>query len=559
MPSDAAPKAKKTKSRSHHGCSNCRKSRLKCDERKPACTRCWQKDLPCTPDTTLKWESDFHSRGLAFGRAGVWSKGSSPKSGRSVDSNVYCAYPTIQSWSFLDGDYATLKRLYEADQLGTEPYLLPASNVGLGNHDLGGSLMAGRRVLDFDRIHRFATQGPQRSLALFPELDLLGHSLFFDYYIKHICPRTISSLKSQSPFATVLLPYCSTASPTVLKAIQALAACHWSQTNSTHQAVGLRLKNQVLNELRHLINNPASVISADPEVLVIIMMLCLYEIVDHCDKRWIVHMQGAKDIIRLRRQRLISSTAHPVSSFAGRFFAFQDVMGRTACAKADLFGPSYWRENDHKIDEWMGCSPELVSLLFSIMDLSKTRRELITDSDHVTFNIKASILNQRLGSLIQETDDAEDETLRAVAELKQLACRVYLHCALYNARPSTPLIKTYVRKILKTVSQFLDQGLVVNVTWPVFVAAVALDPLDDEVWSDEGTPTYGRTLVLQTLDVMTKSSVSSVSRTRRVIEKVWQARDFDLLKASDKGSSCALGYNDWEWYVVPVSDALSLA
>ncbi|PLB53870.1 C6 zinc finger domain protein [Aspergillus steynii IBT 23096] len=536
MASDATPQTKKVKSRSHHGCSNCRKSRLKCDERKPVCTRCWQKDLPCTPDTTLKWESDFHSRGLAFGRTGVWSKGSSPKSGRTVDQNVYSAYPAIESWSFLHGDFATLKRLYEADQLGTEP-----------------------RVVD--RIDRFATQGPQRSLALFPELDGLGNSLFFDYYIKHICPRTISSLKSQSPFATVLLPYCASASPTVLKAIQALAACHWSQTNSTHQAVGLRLKNQVLNDLRHMINNTAFVLSADPEVLVVIMMLCMYEIVDHCDKRWIVHMQGAKDIIRLRRQRLISSTEHPVSSFAERFFAFQDVMGRTACAKADLFGPSYWRDNDQSIDQWMGCSPELVSILFSIMDLSKARRELVSDSDQVTFNIKASLLNQRLGNLVQEPDDAEDETLRTVAELKHLACRVYLNCALYNARPSTSLIKDHVRKILKTVFMFLEQGLVVNVMWPIFVAAVELDPLDDELWSDEttGTPTYGRALVLRALDVMTKSSVSSVSRTRAVINKVWQARDFDLMKSSDKGSSCALGYNDWEWYVVPVSDALSLA
>lgn len=551
--------AKKLKSRSHHGCSNCRKSRLKCDERKPICTRCWQKDLPCSPDTTLKWESDFHSRGLTFGRSGVWSKSLRPKAGRMVDHIVYCAYPAVQHWSFLDGDFATLKRLYDADQLGTEPYLLPASDVG-GN-ELSGTVVPGRWALD--RMDRFArtAQGPQRSLALFPELDSLGNSLFFDYYIQHICPRTISSSKSQSPFATVLLPYCSSASPTVLKAIQALAACHWSQTNSTYQAVGMRLKNHVLQGLRLLINDSDTILSADPEVLVLIMMLCLYEIVDHCDKRWIVHMSGAKDIIRLRRQRQINSTAHPVSLFAERFFAFQDVMGRTACAKADLFGPSYWKESDRTIDQWMGCSPELVSVLFAIMDLSKTRRELVSDSDHVKFNVKASILNQRLGSVVQEPADPEDETLRTVAELKRLACRVYLHCALYNARPSTPSIKDHVKKILKMVSRLLEKGLVVNVTWPIFVAAVELDPLNDELWSGEetGATIYGRNLVLETLDLMTRSSVSSVSRTRSVIEKVWQARDFDLLKQSGKGSSCALGYNDWEWYVVPVSDALSLA
>ncbi|KAL3440409.1 hypothetical protein BJX65DRAFT_290518 [Aspergillus insuetus] len=55
-----------------------------------------------------------------------------------------------------------------------------------------------------------------------------------------------------------------------------------------------------------------------------------------------------------------------------------------------------------------------------------------------------------------------------------------------------------------------------------------------------------------------RSSVSGVSRARYVVQEVWQARDFDLGLPPDAQDSSPASLNDWERYVVPVSDVLSL-
>ncbi|KAJ5380778.1 uncharacterized protein N7496_003206 [Penicillium cataractarum] len=583
MESKTAKNDRQTRTRSRQGCANCRRSKVKCDERKPICTRCWEKDLQCLKDgIKLKWEADFYNRGIAFGRSGVWSKTPSQSTGQArLRSNggpralpagtTWLETPEIHPWNFLSNDFSLVQRLYNEDQNDIQPHLLPArerdTRAYAQRPDAPSSPLS--FMLPFsDRFLQaagFENRDIQPCLPLFPSLNELGNPILFDYYINQICPRTAPSAVSKSPFASVILPYCLSATPTVLRAIQAVAACHWSQYDSKYSRLGLQLKSKVLTELRRQITtDPQSLVAQDPEILVIVMLLCLFEIVDHCDWQWILHLQGAKDIIRLRKKQhkispdpSVRRQEDPVSAFVELFFAFQDVMGRTACAKADLFGASYWDENDKFIDGWMGCSPALVSILFAIMDLSRSRRLMVSDSDKMTFNIKASSLNTKLQDLVQQVHtNAADQTLQSIADLKKLTCHVYLHCALYDGKPADPMIKSHVREILQGIVTLIERDSVSHVIWPLFVAAVELDPLDHELWSDPETSTVtdGRVLVLSLLDKISKVSVSSVSRTRSVIEQVWQTRDFKASGSSRPPSDL----NDWEHYVVPVSDALSL-
>ncbi|KAJ5306237.1 hypothetical protein PENANT_c077G06753 [Penicillium antarcticum] len=576
--------------RSHHGCTNCRRSKVKCDEQKPSCTRCWQKDLQCSSNYQLKWESDYRYRGVAFGRSGRWGKNSSENrqtpspTGSSPafpEEAIWLVTPRVDTWAFLNNDMSLIQRLCDEEENHTEPYLLPAFNAKMvigeqgprGPRPLSASspLPYIQQSLEMDET---LTQHLPSSLSLFPSLDSLGNRVLFDYYINQVCPRTVHSPNSKSPFASVILPYCVSASPTVLRAIQALAACHWSQYDPQYSNISLQLKSRVLNDFRKRINlNPTSIFAEDPEILVIVLFLCLFDIVDDCDKQWIVHLQGAKDIIRLRRrqQRLLTEKNEtesqcipqdPVSSFTELFFAFQDVMGRTACAKADLFGPSYWHEDDTTINPWMGCSPALVSIIFAVMDLSRSRRLMVSDEDQMSFSTQAAALSNKLDTLRQEshTGEEEDLTIHKIAELKRLTGIVYLKCALYGAHPAEDTIKTYIRMILKDVIELLALESACHVIWPLFVAAVELDPLDFELWIDPetGSVTDGRRLVLGLLARMAKNSVSSVSRTRAVIEQVWKSRDFDLLKSFKQKKASIAALNDWERYVVPLSDALSL-
>lgn len=571
-----------TRTRSRQGCANCRRSKVKCDEQKPSCTRCWQKDLQCfKDDVRLKWEADFQSRGVAFGRTGVWRKSNQAPLGFSeVPRNLpvgtsWPKTPEIHPWNFLSSSFSLVQRLYSEEQNDIEPHLLPAwerekydptQRARTLNSPFPFQLHFSDRFIE---TSGFEAQDIHPCLPLFPSLNELGNPVLFDYYINQICPRTAPSPASKSPFASVILPYCLSATSTVLRAIQAVAACHWSQYDSNYSRLGLQLKSKVLAQLRRQIAiDPQCLVAEDPEILVVVMLLCLFDIVDHCDWQWILHLQGAKDIIRLRRRHgLVSPNSsvvrqeNSVSEFVELFFAFQDVMGRTACAKADLFGTSYWDEKDTFINSWMGCSPALVSILFAIMDLSRSRRVMVSDSDKMTFTIKASSLNTKLQDLVQHLDTTTaDSTLETIAELKNLTCRVYLQCALYDGKPTDSMIKSHVRDILKGVTSLVEQGSVSHVIWPLFVAAAELDPLDHELWPDPdtGAATDGRVLVLSLLAKIAKTSVSSVSRARAVIEQIWQTRDFKISKGSVPSRAPSYGLNDWEHYIVPVSDALSL-
>lgn len=596
----AADRVGPVKTRSRSGCKECRASRVRCDLKKPICSRCLEKGLVCSTQLVLKWESEFVSRGLAFGRAGVWSKaraagGLPPPPGKSsaaflLRDQEWCPIPLIESWGFVNSGVSTFEQPYEVNVACDELNALVVRDKGKNpalddlldeNADWSlspSSLSSPSSIRELsDCCSPVPLVSPHLAppLSMFPSLSDSNQGRLFDYYLQQVCPRTTASSKLSSPFASIILPFCMSASPILFKAIQALGACHWSRFDSTYSVIGLRLKSEALRGLRHRLSTEGSLLcSADPEVLAIMMMLCLYEIVDNCDQRWTIHLKGAKELIRIRRQQQQQLTPSrprqsldPVSAFAELFFAFQDVMGRTACGEEVLFGTDYWQENNRHIDLWMGCSPELVSILSSITELSRTRRQLTSEAARKAFSHRAASLGRRLENLVQETtdddDNSDDESLRSAAELKRLAAVLYLHCALYGASPSTPLVIGYVRRILRLVSHLLDSGSLVSMTWPVFVAAVELDPLHDEVWRDDTgeSVVYGRPLVLRALAAMAESSVSNVARTRAVIVKIWQARDSDMLKGSpvDAADDSVAGCNDWEWYVAPISTAMSLA
>lgn len=566
----AADRVGPVKTRTHSGCKECRASHVRCDTKKPLCTRCEQKGLPCSTQLVLKWESDFASRGLAFGRSGVWSKsrGQGKQSLRSpAEEQEWCSIPLVQPWGFVNSGVLMFEQPHQVDVASDELNTLAVHDNGQRSqfmNELEWALPL--EVADYG----YAAPELTASVSLFPNLTEPGQGRLFEYYLQQVCPRTTASSKSSSPFASVILPFCMSASPTIFRAIQALGACHWSRFDSNYSAIALRCKSEALRDLRYTLATKGSLTcSTDPEVLVTMMMLCLYEIVDNCDQHWTIHLKGAKELIRLKRQQQGALSRHggsqdPVSAFAELFFAFQDVMGRTACGEEVLFGNDYWSENDQNIDLWMGCSPELVSILSSITEMSRTRRQLTSISARDSFTLRAASLKHRLEHLVQEIgdDNGNDETLQSAAEMKRLAAVLYLHCALYGASPSTPLVVEYVRNIFRLVSDLLDRGSLVSMTWPVFVAAVELDPFDDELWLnvDSGSAVYGRPLVLRALAAMAESSVSNVARTKAVIAKVWQARDDDMVKGSPTDTSrdpwkC----NDWEWYVAPISTAMSLA
>lgn len=326
----------------------------------------------------------------------------------------------------------------------------------------------------------------------------------------------------------------------------------------------MTLKGSVITSLRRrLLSAGNSDIIWDPQILIIMMFLCLYEIVDNCDHRWVIHLRASEDIIR-RSRHIMQSQVYKdfgeLTTFTERFFAFQDVISRTACGNSPLFGIEYW-DNASKpgdIDSWMGCSPALVKVLCRITELSQLKSR--GDISSLDFERQSADLELELYRM-RQPDDVAADTLVSAAELKRKSVLLYHHCVLYDASPSTPFVCESVREILEGLSDLVHAGVTAGLAFPVFVAAVELNPVDDQLFFDNHTaePVYGRRLVLETLEEIGRCSLSNISRTKAVIQKVWRTRDMSLDEDSSPHKGRGRETNDWSCFVGPYSSNISLA
>jgi hypothetical protein len=409
------------------------------------------------------------------------------------------------------------------------------------------------------------TRAISRSPSPFRSLISIDSSLL-EYYLLRLCPLTTPSRLASSPFAQLIVPlFGSSGQEDVQQAVMALSARHRSTTDKAWSKTAMALKGSVITSLRRRLlsaGNGSDVIW-DPQILIIMMFLCLYEIVDNCDHRWVIHLRASEDIIRRSRQRMPSfvyGDYGELTTFTERFFAFQDVISRTACGNSPLFGIEYWDNASQptSIDGWMGCSPALVKILCRITELSQLKSKgkiAAPDFEEQSADLELDLYRLR------ESDGSLGDTLAAAAELKRKSVLLYHHCVLYDASPSTPFVCESVRDILEGLHDLVHAGVTAGLAFPVFVAAVELDPADDQLFYDKqtGELVYGRRLVLETLEEIGRCSLSNISRTKAVIQKVWRTRDMSLDEESPPHGRRSTETNDWSFFVGPYSSNISLA
>ncbi|KAK5297936.1 hypothetical protein LTR99_008339 [Exophiala xenobiotica] len=519
----------------------------------------------CDFGIEVKWEEDFVSRGLAFGREGVWSKAGSI-SRTLPEPAQWSTIPEIEPHHFLNYSAKTFE----------EPLKLESQTSTLDWHSSGDEEAALQRLAsrlneslegdlnDFPARFQSNALISSRSVPLVPHLVDGDHSMLLDYYIQKLCPLTTPSKLSQSPFASLILPFTLMNSKTGILSILALSACHRAKSEPAWKVPAMKLKSQVLRILQNRFNiEGAHKVASSSDTLVTMVILCLYEIIQDCDSGWVVHLKGAHDMVRFRKElQTVPGTdveVNDLTAFAERFFAFHDVIGRTACGQVPLFGRDYWNFGENIVDVWMGCSPELVALLCTITELSRAAYADPSISISDGFLNACAVTRFKLESLEQIVENDQDDFLLISAEIKRLAALLFLNCALYNTLPTTPLVIKLVVQIMRLVADFVDRGFVTGLTWPVFVAAVELNPYNDELWVDEATntPVHGRRLVLRVLEAMEGSTVSNIDRMRTIISQVWQARDLEE-DAFPEMPNNHYSRNDWERYVAPISENINL-
>lgn len=551
----AADRQSPVKKRTRTGCQTCRFRKIKCDEAKPECQNCLLRGLTCHNNLQLKWESDYAARGLSFGREGVWSK--EPRgsfAGRPLEDREFkkLELPLVQSRHFIN--------IFSHDFVGNSTSRI----VHLP--DTGSLLSEGFHAPNSFHIphHHSSLIASTSHLSLDPRLNGLGNGLL-EYYLLRLCPLTTPSYNA-SPFADQVAPlFASGGQDFFLLSVLAFAARHRCTTDSRWSRTAMTLKGKALAGFNQRLRSPTFMIDgiSDPQVPAAMMFLCLDEIMESCDHQWVIHLRASREFMRKRRQLLPcgpSSKPGGLAAFAERFFAFLDLISRTACGNPPVFGIEYWQSLDHEkdVDAWMGCSPAMASLIFRITELAAaSTRNDISPSQFVSDSLE---LEEELASLAAGTELSQvDDALRQCAELKKASVELYFQCLLRNANPSTPRVAALVHDILQSTHELVEKGCVAGLIFPIFVAAVQLDPLNDDNMFRHvttGSSISGRRLVLETLRAMLGTSLANVERTKEVIVKVWRVRDLDANRDQSGGSE---ELNDWCTYVKPYSLNISLA
>ncbi|KAG9620246.1 C6 transcription factor, partial [Aureobasidium melanogenum] len=303
--------------RNRTGCNKCRSRKVRCDEQKPVCGQCRAKGFDCETSIKLKWEQDYTSAGRAFGRSGLWSKKAAERSDASSpcihvteDEVSWIQIPLITSYSFVNATVGNVEQLTTLENLALEatPVLDVIRTNDRDDTSSTASLspwLSARQPAFLPRQHSIPS-----ALPMLPDLPSPMHSNLLSYYLEKICPITVPSSVNKSPFANLILPFSISSSPAVLEALLALAACHRSKKDIAFRSTSLRLGDNVLRTLRGRLGTEDPLkVAMDPETLVIMMILCQYEIINECDKRWVVHLKGARDLIRVRRNAQLYLTA----------------------------------------------------------------------------------------------------------------------------------------------------------------------------------------------------------------------------------------------------------
>ncbi|OLN87323.1 putative transcriptional regulatory protein C965.10-like protein 1 [Colletotrichum chlorophyti] len=559
--------SKQVSRRSHRGCHRCRLHKIRCDEAKPQCGPCTSRGYTdCVYAQILKWETDYVGR--AFGRAGVWSKsgaaaGTKKKAASTAPPSTlhnYKSLPTrIHSFGFLNS--------YITDFAREDNTPSSSSSDDSSNDSRKSTAIVLRKNLV--TVNRPVT---------YIKLDSETESHLLSYYLEKICPMTVPCAKNESPFSTLIYPFAvSSSSPALTHALLGLAASHRARSDVKYQPIALSYSAKVIRSLRLTLHHKSSIdIAASSEILVLMMLLCQLEIIAECDKRWVTHLRGARDLIRFRRQGMTSDAAkvaarqqspwEQIIKFTERYFAFYDVMGRTACGEEPIFGNDFWSAQEDQLDLWMGCSPKLVSIIGEVTELSfKYHRLPSSPAENVWQDLEQQ--RMRLTTLLQQPQlksDSEDEVIRTSVELKRLTVELYLHSALNDTTPASPVIRQSVKKILRLISQLLMVDVKAGLTWPLFMAACQLEPTEELEYAagdaeDDEVPRYARPFVLYALEKLS-DSLSNVTRARSVIEKVWKQREAALFLTTDRPlTPSPKGFNDWSRFVAPLCHNISLA
>lgn len=515
--------------RTRSGCHQCRRRKVKCDEAKPACGNCIRRREKCVYGVAVQFMEDEQYQ-------------NTPNTSSGSESEV----PPVRHFiNTLSADFAPQAR--QRDELFASKEVSVNSPSAHLNRLLEVPLDVPPRNADHQAyflhyfVFRFGAVFTPCSTARGLGLDTSRAPS--DIYAMPLQPEAI--IKLAAPGSA--LHY----------AIMAASACMLARDEPHWIIEAIKYKSEALLLLQHELDrhHARTQPTAPPHTVLLTMtLLCIYEIADGCAEIWTVHLIPAWRYIN----EVPYGSADPALHMGIQFFAYQDVMGRTACGSQGLFDSSLWNRGSTKHNEWMGCSEQLTALIADAADLSREKR-LSPDLDILELFSKAQKLENEIGRIkgvdLLAVMDAPgplspDMALHVIAEMKALAAQIYLRCSLLRHGPDHDYIRGKVRLVLQAAKHVLSHGYNWTcIQWPLFVAGSQLSPFDDDCESRS----LGRGFILPAFDELDRHTLGNSARINEALIRIWKVRDMECESRLGDGES------DWHKYVAPECHKLSLA
>ncbi|KAH8820718.1 fungal-specific transcription factor domain-containing protein [Xylogone sp. PMI_703] len=499
---------------SRYGCIPCKQRRLRCSEGRPSCSRCLNDGRSCEYILQLIWQDESLQRGVRHGR------------GRNIPVSFADPTPTSDFAEGVQWNSQSHKKRHflntscqDIEAVIAQPAVLFHKSA---RREYTSKLQPGPQIVDFSNID--------------------GH--LFQYYESHICQSLTLVDDSSNCFRHIILPL-SLCHECIRRSLLAVGALYLSLDKPTttldYHSLALRYKQRALCQLRRDITM-SDKFSKD-HILVSMLLLCLFDIVDGCQTSWATHVSAAASLVDMKNSLLEPS----LQSFASKFFATRDVMGRSACGNRSKFQEIAW-DKPQVVDKSIGCSSELLSIISSITDLS---RQIAQNEEPHNLRLMEYIaaLESQLNNLIQTFPEEgsisthEEIVLSQSSSLIHNSAKIYFHTALQSAKPSTYIIQSLVTEqilIIRNITLLKSAYL-----WSIFVTALYA---------------HGDEQRLFFLDQLDKLKLipgirGSTKAAKSIIQTVWRKRDLEV----DDKPALATSISDWVRFVRPMSEGLSLA
>lgn len=433
-------------SRSHYGCTRCKKRRQKCDEKKPVCTRCQQAAAACSYFVTLKWNGRVpRVKGKPHARKPA--QDSDNAGNESVDSPA-------------------------SEQLEVQSALEQVSKIPEVHQNRELEPLSGFSSTERLLLHHFVTKASM----------IASHAHLREQICSQIMPMILHI-------------------PSLLYATMALSGLHYSTLINglpqrfVPEALVSNLINASLRHLRVELETPDAEFKRN--LLHTVRTLCVCEIYSgKADSSWRIHVDGARAIVHSAdpNNSLSDSKQHWVASRWYRSIEALSALTDTKTATYEAMQDPVFviDDGEYYFDIYTGYSSDLNSALEEIGELARRRRRIdMQNSDGraqmmAQLQLAACQLDLKIQAMIQRDEQnglkiPPDISIQG-NELRQFsACNTaYQHSALIciyrkvqTLSSISEKVQACVTKILDTVSQIMpmqDLSPWALLTTPIFIA-----------------------------------------------------------------------------------------